>query len=161
MTDYMARWMRLKRYTRPQIDKIHAIERRAAELYRTKRIGYGGVPLGASAAFMNDLDLHLGPIWPREISVEHRTREIEIFQKRAWRLAADIVSDQEKGELEALHEADWIVYGQVNGFDRSSSSSTSKNPELERLKAGAQKSLPAPTGKEAAAGPESYQPDFA
>ena len=152
MTELTTRWLRMRRYSEAQIRKIHKLENDGWKSWKAT-MDSGGLPevsaQNAAFALMAILDSNLGPYWPKATSNEHRQFQVERFERRAWGMAHRIVNDPSKTEMEALHEADLIVYQARIQFDhKEAAGSVSRNPEMERLRAHK------PTGKDAAAGPD-------
>ena len=137
ITDTMlARWARLKRYKKRDIDELHRIEREAeAGVFKSLRGGFSPehTAIGRGLKFMAQVDANLPPFWPSRTPVDHRKQETDRFNQRAYAKTVDLIDDKNKYELESLHEADWIIFNSDLSIDREWKKKTS-NPELDRLK---------------------------
>ncbi len=108
-----SRWLRMRRYSATQIERIHDLETRGYERWRkimdTKKMA-GFLWEKWAYSYMRDLDLQLGPYWGAKTPADHKENENKRFMEQAWRLAGSIIKDLKRSELDALHEADWVVY---------------------------------------------------
>jgi len=111
-----ARFMRLKRYSQEQIGELHDIERVADQKWRDnfsegRRAEAGEGWSCEGSRFMTRLDRILGPYWDSAKPQDEQAREVDFFiNSHVVKRAFAKMNASEKTEMEAQHEADWLVW---------------------------------------------------